>query len=81
LRLPRDVSGDDLAKALDDLGYRITRQSGSHLRLTTLERGEHHITIPRHAALRVGTLSGLLGDVAQHFGLSREELIAQLFGP
>jgi predicted RNA binding protein YcfA (HicA-like mRNA interferase family) len=80
LRLPRDVSGDDLAKALDDLGYRITRQSGSHLRLTTLERGEHHVTIPRHAALRVGTLSGLLGDVAQHFALSREELIERLFG-
>jgi predicted RNA binding protein YcfA (HicA-like mRNA interferase family) len=81
LRLPRDVSGDDLAKALGDLGYRITRQSGSHLRLTTRERGEHHVTIPRHAALRIGTLSGLLGDVAQHFTLSREELIAQLFGP
>jgi predicted RNA binding protein YcfA (HicA-like mRNA interferase family) len=81
LRLPRDVSGDDLAKALGDLGYRITRQSGSHLRLTTLERGEHHVTIPRHAALRVGTLSGLLGDVAQHFALSREELIERLFGP
>jgi predicted RNA binding protein YcfA (HicA-like mRNA interferase family) len=81
LRLPRDVSGDDLAKALGDLGYRITRQSGNHLRLTTLERGEHHVTIPRHAALRVGTLSGLLGDVAQHFALSREELIERLFGP
>ena len=50
------------------------------LRLTTLERGEHHVTIPRHAALRVGTLSGLLGDVAQHFALSREELTEQLFG-
>jgi predicted RNA binding protein YcfA (HicA-like mRNA interferase family) len=80
LRLPRDVSGDDLATALADLGYRITRQTGSHLRLTTLERGEHHITIPRHAALRVGTLAGLLGDVAQHFTLSRAELIERLFG-
>jgi predicted RNA binding protein YcfA (HicA-like mRNA interferase family) len=80
LRLPRDVSGDDLAKALADLGYRISRQTGSHVRLTTPERGEHHITIPRHGALRVGTLAGLLGDVAQHFALSREELIERLFG-
>jgi predicted RNA binding protein YcfA (HicA-like mRNA interferase family) len=80
LRLPRDVSGDDLAKALADLGYRVTRQTGSHVRLTTLEQGEHHITIPRHAALRVGTLAGLLGDVAQHFALSREELVERLFG-
>jgi predicted RNA binding protein YcfA (HicA-like mRNA interferase family) len=80
LRLPRDVSGDDLAKALADLGYRLTRQTGSHLRLTTVERGEHHVTIPRHASLRVGTLAGLLGDVAQHFDLTREELIERLFG-
>jgi predicted RNA binding protein YcfA (HicA-like mRNA interferase family) len=80
LRLPRDVSGDDLAKALADLGYRVTRQTGSHLRLTTLEGGEHHITIPRHAALRVGTLAGILGDVAQHFALTREDLIERLFG-
>jgi predicted RNA binding protein YcfA (HicA-like mRNA interferase family) len=80
LRLPPDVSGDDLAKALADLGYRITRQTGSHLRLTTLEVGEHHITIPRHAALRVGTLAGVLGEVAQHFALTREELAERLFG-
>jgi predicted RNA binding protein YcfA (HicA-like mRNA interferase family) len=80
LRLPRDVSGDDLAKALADLGYRLTRQTGSHLRLTTVERGEHHVTIPRHGALRVGTLAGLLGDAAQHFGLTRKELIERLFG-
>jgi predicted RNA binding protein YcfA (HicA-like mRNA interferase family) len=80
LRLPRDVSGDDLAKALADLGYRVTRQSGSHLRLTTLEGGEHHITIPRHAALRLGTLAGILGDVAQHFALTREDLFERLFG-
>ena len=80
MRLPRDVSGDDLAKALADLSYRVTRQTGSHLRLTTLEGGEHHITIPRHAALRVGTLAGILGDVAQHFALTREDLIERLFG-
>jgi predicted RNA binding protein YcfA (HicA-like mRNA interferase family) len=77
--LPRDVSGDDLAKALADLGYRVTRQTGSHVRLTTVEHGEHHVTIPRHASLRVGTLAGVLGDVAQHFGLTREALVERLF--
>jgi len=80
LRLPRDVSGDDLAKALADLGYRVTRQTGSHLRLTTLEGGEHHITVPRHGTLRVGTLAGLLGDVAKHLALTREDLLERLFG-
>ena len=79
MRLPRDVSGDDLANALAGLGYRVTRQTGSHLRLTTVEHGEHHVTIPRHANLRVGTLAGVLTDVAQHFGLTREMLVERLF--
>ena len=79
MRLPRDLSGDDLANALKGLRYRITRQTGSHMRLTTAELGEHHITIPRTDSLRVGTLSGILGDVAAHFGLTREELVKKIF--
>ena len=80
MRLPRDVSGDDLAKALQRLGYRATRQTGSHVRLTTTERRQHHVTVPKHAALRVGTLAGVLNDVAKHFDLSRDEVIRRLFG-
>jgi len=80
MRLPRDLSGNDLAQALRKLGYQVTRQTGSHIRLTTAERGEHHLTIPSHNPLRVGTLSGILSDVAEHFELSREELAARLFG-
>ena len=80
MRLPRDVSGQDLALALQVLGYQVTRQSGSHMRLTTQEGGEHHITIPRHDPLRVGTLAAILADVAAHAGLSREELVVRLFG-
>jgi predicted RNA binding protein YcfA (HicA-like mRNA interferase family) len=44
-RLPRDVSGAELAKLLETFGYAVTRQKGSHLRLTTLESGEHHLTL------------------------------------
>jgi predicted RNA binding protein YcfA (HicA-like mRNA interferase family) len=80
MRLPRDISGLELAQSLKAFGYQITRQIGSHLRLTTLECGEHHITIPQHKSLRVGTLATILNDVAQHVQLSREELIEQLFG-
>jgi len=50
-KLPRDLSSDDLCKALSTLGYEVTRQTGSHRRLTTLEGGQHHITIPRLTAL------------------------------
>jgi predicted RNA binding protein YcfA (HicA-like mRNA interferase family) len=79
MKLPRDLSGPDLVKRLKILGYSITRQSGSHLRLTTFLNGEHHVTIPNHDSLRVGTLSSILGEVAHHFELSRDELINRLF--
>lgn len=79
MRLPRDVSGAGLARALRHFGYEVTRQTGSHLRLTTQQGGEHHVTIPDHDSLRVGTLAGILGDVAAHFGLPRDEVAAQLF--
>ena len=78
MKLPRDVSGDDLAKALKVLGYKVTRQTGSHMRLTTIEGGEHHITIPRHDPLRIGTFAAILDDVATHFQLSRDELLAKI---
>jgi len=55
MKLPRDLSGADFVRALQSIGYQITRQTGSHMRLTTLERGEHHITVPAHGSLRVGT--------------------------
>ena len=78
MRLPRDLSGEDLAARLTRLGYRITRQTGSHLRLTTERDGEHHITIPRHSTLRVGTLSGVISDLAQHHHLDRDALLTLL---
>ncbi len=78
MKLPRDVSGDDLAKALRVLGYEVTRQTGSHYRVTTTQGGEHHVTIPRHDPLRIGTFAAILDDVAEHFGVSRNELIARI---
>ena len=80
MRLPRDLSGDDLAQALVALGYGVTRQTGSHMRLSTQEQSEHHRTIPRHEALRVGTVGAILTDVGEHIGLSRDSLIERLFG-
>lgn len=81
MKLPRDLSGTELARALQAFGYRVIRQTGSHMRLTTSERGEHHVTVPAHGALRVGTLAGILGDVAVHFELTRDEVAKRLFGP
>lgn len=80
MRLPRDLSGHDLARALGAFGYVVTRQVGSHLRLTTSLGGEHHITIPAHPQLRVGTLAAILGEVARHLGLERSAVVQRLFG-
>jgi predicted RNA binding protein YcfA (HicA-like mRNA interferase family) len=78
-RLPRDVSGTQLARLLEKYGYQITRQTGSHIRLTTQMNGEHHVTLPVHKELRVGTLSAVLTDIADHLGMERNDLVAALY--
>jgi hypothetical protein len=52
MKLPRDLSGNQLAKTLGKLGSAVSR---------------------------LGTLASILNEVAQHFGLTREELVARLF--
>jgi len=79
MRIPRDLTGRELIKKLRTLGYDQTRQVGSHIRLTTLQNGTHHITIPNHDPLKLGTLSSILSEVAAHFNLSKDELIEKLF--
>lgn len=78
MKLPRDLDGEELAKLLRQFDYEITRQARSHIRLTAMRNGEHHITIPRHRPLRIGTLNAILRDVAQHFDMSRDELLDAL---
>lgn len=78
MKLPRDLTGAELIKSLKRMGYQTTRQTGSHIRLTTNENGSHHVTIPLHSPLRVGTLASILDDVARHFGISRDELWAKI---
>lgn len=80
MRLPRGLSGADLVKALHLVGDEPARQVGSHVRVTTTVGGEHHVTIPQHRELRLGTLAGILGDVAEHLELSRDQLLERSFG-
>ena len=79
MKLPRVISGVELANLLTKYGYEITRQTGSHIRLTTITKGEHHITIPAHKYLKIGTLSGILNDIAVHFKINKGDLIKELF--
>jgi predicted RNA binding protein YcfA (HicA-like mRNA interferase family) len=80
LKLRRDVSGEELVRSLRRFGYEVTRQTGSHLRVTSNFKGkEHHVTIPAHKQLKVGTLAEILGDVAAYLDLTREKLVQELF--
>ncbi len=79
MKLPRDVSGEELAKRLTRLGYNATRQTGSHVRLTRPRQPEHHITIPLHDSIKVGTLNGILKDIALRAGMTRDEVIRILW--
>jgi predicted RNA binding protein YcfA (HicA-like mRNA interferase family) len=80
VKLPRDLSGAELAKALARVGYRVTRQTGSHLRLTNDAPTVHHVTIPAHDPLKVGTLAAIVADVGAHLKLDRDQLLRRLFG-
>jgi predicted RNA binding protein YcfA (HicA-like mRNA interferase family) len=80
LKLPRDLSGEELARSLRKYGYAITRQTGSHMRLRSTTKGaEHQITIPAHKQLKVGTLAAILSDVARYLEIAREDLARTLF--
>ncbi|MEW6771042.1 MAG: type II toxin-antitoxin system HicA family toxin [Bacillota bacterium] len=79
MKAPRDIRGEELAKLLGRYGYRVTRRTGSHIRLTTTEQGEHHVTIPLHNPLRIGTLNNILNDIAAHLRISKEALSKELF--
>ena len=67
-RLPV-VSGAQLIRALEQLGWQVARQRGSHVRLRHPDRTTF-LVVPLHRELRRGTLSGILRDAA----LDRDEL-------
>lgn len=79
MRIPRDISGGELIKRLKPFGYSITRQTGSHIRLTTEMNGVHRITIPNHNPLRIGTISSIITEISHHFNMSKDQLIRNLF--
>jgi len=78
VKIPRDVSGADLAKALRALGYERVRQVGSHIRLTTNVDGQFHITVPNHDPIKVGTLRSIIKLVAERHKKTPDDLIDQL---
>jgi predicted RNA binding protein YcfA (HicA-like mRNA interferase family) len=80
MKLPSDLTGKKLVKALEKMGYHATRQTGSHMRLSWGAMSQHTMTVPLHDPLRVGTLAAILADVAAHHKLTHDDLIFKWFG-
>lgn len=79
MKLPRDVSGRDLVKALcRDWGYRQVHQVGSHIILQTDTPQSHRISIPDHSPLRLGTFNAILRSVAHAKQVSKDDVLRSL---
>lgn len=79
MKIPRNIRGYELVKALSVLGYSVVRQTGSHIRIKTSLKGEHAETIPNDDPIKIGTLNKILSNIAEHFEISKEELIYKIF--
>ena len=78
MKLPRDLYGAELVKRLERVGYQVHHQTGSHIIVRTEENGENTQSIPNHKPLKVGTLNGILSDVAEHLGMNKQALVDRL---
>ncbi|MGC9443769.1 MAG: type II toxin-antitoxin system HicA family toxin [Candidatus Methanospirareceae archaeon] len=58
----KDVSGDTVVRILcNKMGFEISGQSGSHVRLSKMTpEGKVGTVVPLHKELKIGTLSGVL---------------------
>jgi predicted RNA binding protein YcfA (HicA-like mRNA interferase family) len=76
VKLPRGVSADRLVHVMEQLGYRKVRQKGSHARLRHDGPPTHSITIPLHDQLKIGTLHGILTEVAGMRAIAIESIVS-----
>lgn len=60
------ISGKEVVKALEKIGFVISRQKGSHIRLVKMRGGiKQLVTVPNHKVIRKGTLlNGILKPVS-----------------
>ena len=79
MKLPRDVDGATLARALcRRFGYRIVHQVGSHMILQCETPRHRRVAIPNHSNLRLGTLNAILRAVEKAVEVERAEILAAL---
>lgn len=78
MKIPRDISATDLIKILNKMGYEVSRQKGSHIRLTSSNLN-NHITIPNHNPLKIGTLNNILKDLSGFLKIPKDEILSKYF--
>ena len=79
MKLPRDLSGAELAHVLcTQYGYRFVHQAGSHIVLETKDPVHHRLAVPDHSPLRIGTLNAILHSVSNVKGVGKEEIARKL---
>jgi predicted RNA binding protein YcfA (HicA-like mRNA interferase family) len=79
MKVPRDLSGRTLADHLiRRWQYREAHQTGSHILLRTEQPSGQTLPIPAHKPLRLGTLAAILRMVAEHKGVTRDDVLRDL---
>jgi predicted RNA binding protein YcfA (HicA-like mRNA interferase family) len=79
MKVPRDLSGEELAKALcRHWGYQLVHQRGSHIILQTEKPSHQRVSVPAHKFVRIGTLNSILRSVAHHKGVDRETILGSI---
>lgn len=71
MKLPRDLSGAEVVKSQQRLGFTVARQTGSHIQMV---KADKRITVPMHRLVAVGTLQNILRQA----GLGLEEFLDSL---
>jgi predicted RNA binding protein YcfA (HicA-like mRNA interferase family) len=71
VKLPRNLSGDEVCRALKRLGFEFVRQTGSHRHLV---KNGLHPCVPMHRQIKAKTLQSILKQA----NLTIEELMDNL---
>jgi predicted RNA binding protein YcfA (HicA-like mRNA interferase family) len=77
LKSPRKINAKILVRFLSLHDYEVSRQKGSHIRLSRKD-GSHHITIPNHDPIKTGTLHSILNDLSRYLEINKKDLIEKL---
>ncbi|MCF7763940.1 MAG: type II toxin-antitoxin system HicA family toxin [Verrucomicrobia bacterium] len=71
MKLPRDVNGEEAARALRRLGFEEIRQTGSH---RIMRKEKRTVVVPMHRPIKPGTLKGLI----EQAGVTEEAFVLEL---